>query len=204
MTLSIPVIVMAVAIAFFALEALFFVYCLRWLSSGKKLREKEFARLDFERNELSQLQNAVAQDLSSAKHLAHETLSKLTRIGADAHAEWTEMTARIDQVMSEIEGQTARLLEEHTALATRNRLALEKVCKEARETNVGLQESLRNSRKLLRFFDKNVPAEQIVKELQTEKYAEAKKLIEQGIDASAIAKKLGLSQSEVSLLATLR
>lgn len=204
MNVTLPFVIVAIGVGFLALEALFFLYCARWLSGGKKLREREFARLDTERNELEKLQQSVTRDLGTAKQLATETLNKLSRIGADAHAEWNEMTQKIDSVLTEIEKQTEALMQEHSALASRHRLALEKVCKESLEVNTTLQETLRNSKKVLKFFDKNVPADQIVKELQTEKYSEARRLLEQGMDASVVSRRLGMSQSEVILLANMR
>lgn len=204
MTLTLPVIVIAIAAGLFILEGLFFLYCTRWLASGKKLREREFARLDSERAELLELQQALAHDVAQAKQLAQETLGKLNKIGADAHAEWNDMASKIDSILGEVEKQTADLLAHQSTLATKHRLALEKACKDGVETNAMLNETLRSTKKILKFFDKNIPTEQIVKDIQAEKYSDARKMIEQGVDASAIAKKLGISHSEVALLVTLK
>ena len=66
---------------FLLLEALFFMSCFRWLSNGRRIREREFSKLDQERGELVELQQAVSRELAQAKKISEETLSKLKRVG---------------------------------------------------------------------------------------------------------------------------
>jgi hypothetical protein len=81
-------------------------------------------------------------------------------------------------------------------------LALEKIIKDAQILNENLIASTKKSQKILRLFDATVPPEDIFKEIQTEKYAEAKKLLQDGIEASDVSRRLGMSMSEVLLLSS--
>ena len=96
--MNLAILVFLFAAAFLVFEAVFFLYCFRWLSGAKKQREKEFARIDSERNELIDLQHAVSMDLSLAKKLAEESSAKLQRLGADVHAEWTDMAGKMERL----------------------------------------------------------------------------------------------------------
>jgi len=194
------VIIACIGFVFLLLEAVFFLTCFRWLSNGKRIREKEFARLDQERAELMELQQAVSRELSQAKKLSEETLAKLKRVGADAHAEWTEMTQKCETLMNELEDKTRHLAEGSLNQINRQKMQLEKACQLASQTHSELSEATTSAKRILRFLDDNIPSDEILKELQAEKYAEARRLIHEGKDAGMICRKLGLSQSEVQLL----
>lgn len=185
---------------FLLLEALFFMTCFRWLSNGKRSREKEFARLDAERNELVELQQAVARELKEAKRLSEETLVKLKRIGADAHDEWNEMSRKCEQLVFDLEQKLTELAEASVGHINRQKMQLEKSIQVGEHTYANLTESTSNAKKILRFLDENVPSDEVLKELQAEKYAEARRLIHEGKELGVICRKLGLSQSEVQLL----
>jgi hypothetical protein len=185
---------------FLMLEALFFMSCFRWLSNGKKIREREFMRLDQERSELLELQQSVSMELAQAKKISEETLSKLKRVGADAHAEWTEMTHKCELLLKELEEKSRELTENSLNHVNRQRMQLEKSVQVASQTSTELNEATNNAKRILRFLDENVPSDEILKELQAEKYAEARRLIQEGKELGSICRKLGLSQSEVQLL----
>lgn len=185
---------------FLLLECVFFAYCWRWLSAGRARREKEFARLDLERAELLALQASLSSEMREAKRLSEDTLARLGRLGAQASAEWQDMMERLSAVLADVEARTAKLGEESLERVQRSRLTLEKGIRDAHAVGAGLDERLAKARSLLRFFDRNVPTEEIVKELQAEKYDVARKMLGEGIDVGVICKKLGLSQGEVALL----
>lgn len=198
--MNVIIILACFGVVFLLLEALFFMFCFRWLSSGKRAREKEFVRLDSERQELVELQQAVSKELKEARKLSEDILVKLKRVGSDAHAEWTEMTMKLETLSSDFEVKLNQLTESSIVHLNRQRMQLEKALQIAGETQTSLQESTNGAKKILRFLDENIPSDEVLKELQAEKYAEARRLIHEGRDVAAICRKLGISQSEVQLL----
>ena len=183
-----------------ALEAAFFLYCFRWLSAGKRQRERDFALLDRERQELLQLQRALAEQGAQASTFASETTRELQRLGSAVHAEWNEAEARMGDCIADVEGRVRGLMEGSLEELARQRMALEKAEADGVRLATDLEDKMQRAARLLRFFDKNVPTETIAKELQMEKYSEARNLLRNGQEASAIARKLGLSLSEIDLL----
>jgi hypothetical protein len=197
-------VVIAAAVTFLILELLFMGYAFRWLSAGKKQREKGFARLDEERRELLQLQTALRADTTETKKLADETLKKLRMLGAEAHQEWVEMRSDIEKSIADFQAASHTVMEETVGSITRNKLALEKNLKVAAERERTLTERLREVERVLKILDKSVPVEQILKDIQLEKYSEARDLLNKGMDAPLISKKLGISLNEVALLSHVR
>ena len=198
------VLILAFAGLLFSMEILFFVVCFRWLSHGKRTRERDFARLDDERAELLQVQAALKQDMAETKSLAEETLGKLRGLGAEAHSEWVEMRESLQTLATEFENTSKNVLNENLTAIAKHRMSLEKVCKNASECEVSLRERLRDVERVLRFLDRTAPAEQVMKEIQQEKYTEARHLLERGTDPVAISRKLGISFNEVALLSHLK
>jgi len=188
------------AATFIVLETVFFLACFKWLSNGKKLREKEFNRLDQERAELVELQAAVTGELALAKKISEETLAKLRKVGADAHDEWIEMTQRCESLLTDIEAKSKDIVANAVAQMNKSTMQIEKSTQLATNASADLKESTQSAQKLLRFLDESVPSDEIFKELQAEKYAEARRLIYEGAEMNSICRKLGLSQNEVQLL----
>ena len=193
-----------IGLSLFVLEAAFFAYCFRWLASGKRMREREFARLDSERAELLDLQSGLVQDLAAAKQLSSDAVQKLAHLGAEANAEWTDMAHKVESLTSTLEQHIKQMTTEQLQQITKSRLSVDKTLKDSQTVNAQLLDTLTSAQRVLKFFDKNVPTEQIIKDLQTEKYSEARKMLELGTDASFIAKKLGLPLSEVALISSFK
>ncbi len=186
----------------FLSQVFFFFICIKWLKSGKIKRDKEFAILDAERAKLIEIQSVLTEEVSQAKKLAGETLNKLMLIGSEAHAEWEDVTKKINSVLIEVDKHSEIILEANISNLNMKTMALEKVIRDAENINQNMQVSIKKAQKILKLFDSSVPTEEIFKEIQNEKYSEAKKLLQQGIEASEIVKRLGMSLSEVLLISS--
>ncbi len=193
---------LCIGFVLFIFQIAFFFSCMKWLKSGKSKRDKEFAILDSERAKLIEIQSALSQEVREAKKLASETLNKLMVIGSEAHAEWEDVTKKINSVLVEVDKHSEIILEANISNLSMRSMALEKIMKDAEILNETLIISTKKAQKILKLFDSSVPTEDIFKEIQTEKYAEAKKLLLEGIEASVVVKRLGVSMGEVLLLSS--
>ncbi len=195
-------IIVSIGIALFIFQAVFFISCVRWLTGGKKKREKEFALLDAERGRLLELQGYLKDDINQGKKLAEETLKKLKIIGTEAHAEWDDVTKKINEVLIEVDNHSEKLLENNITKLNLQRMSLDKTVQNACQINEVLTITTLKGQKFLKLFDSGLPTEEILKELQTNKYSEAKKMLSDGVDASFISKKLGMSLGEIVTLSS--
>jgi hypothetical protein len=202
--MSIFLILTSLALFFLVLEGIFFVYCFRWLASAKKERDRDFSKLDRDRATLVSLQNSVGQTLEDARSISQDSLAQLKRIGADAHAEWTEMLTKMHQMVEDVESQSLKIAGSAQESFQRSRLKMEKIMLESSQISITLEEKTNQARKFLQLLDATAPQETILKEIQDEKYQRAKTLLSQGMDTSEITKKLGISHSEIALLSYMR
>ncbi|WP_397600199.1 hypothetical protein [Silvanigrella sp.] len=193
---------LCIGFVLFIFQTLFFFLCLKWLKSGKTKRDKEFAILDAERGQLIEIQSALTHEVSQAKKLASETLNKLMVIGSEAHAEWEDVTKKINSVLIEVDKHSEIILEANISNLNMRSMALEKIMKDAEILNEKLLISSKKAHKILKLFDSSVPPEEIFKEIQNEKYLDAKKLLLEGVEASEVVKRLGMSMTEVLLLSS--
>jgi ribosome-associated translation inhibitor RaiA len=180
---------------------MFMIYIFRYVSASKRSQEKEFALLDRERQHLIELQKELKADATSARESTKDGLAKLQKIGLETHAEWNDMTARFDEVVSEIEARSNDLVDQLMQKLNKKGLECSKTIALAESAKAELDGSVVAARKVARFFDSQVPVEHVLHELQQDKYQEARRLLNLGSDANAVARKLGLSLSEVSMVA---
>ena len=195
-------IMVCIGVALFIFQSIFFISCVKWLASSKKKRDREFALLDKERAKLIELQGQLKDDISEARKLADDTLKKLKLIGAEAHAEWEDMTKKIHEVLIEVDSHSEKLLENNISKLNLQRMSLDKSVQNAHQINEILTIATLKGQKFLKLFDSGLPTDEILKELQTNKYTDAKKMLSDGMDASIISKKLGLSMGEIVTLSS--
>jgi hypothetical protein len=190
-------VMVCIGVTLFIFQSVFFISCVKWLSNSKKKRDKEFAILDKERAMLIELQSQLKNDITEARQLSDQTLKKLKIIGAEAHAEWDDMTKKINEVLIEVDSHSDKLLENNISKLNIQKMSLEKSIINAKQMNENLTQTCNKAQKFLKLFDTNLPTEEVLKEIQTNKYNDAKRMLADGLDATFVSKKLGLSLGEV-------
>lgn len=188
-------------VAFVAIEVGFFALIYKMFHGAKRDREKEFALLDRDRAELLNLQEELLQTTRKADAATKDSLAKLNKIGAKAHLEWTEMTTKIEEVMVEIERRSQDLIDTSLKQLNRKKHEAAHLINEIEELRKLLGQDLQNAKKVLRFFDTKVDLDTALDDLRLDKYTEAKQLLNEGLQATEISRRLGLSLREVALVA---
>lgn len=192
-----------IGVFIFLFQCIFFISCMRWLSQGKRKRDKEFAILDTDRAQLIALQGHIKKDIQEAKKLSDETLKKLRIIGAEAHAEWEEVTKKINSVLLEVEQHSDVILGKNIEQLNIQKLSLDKSLQDSHLALAKMEERCKKAQRILDLFDKGLPTDEILKDIQVNKYEDAKRMLLQGMDASMVSKKLGMSLSEIVLISAI-
>ena len=78
---------------------------------------------------------------------------------------------------------------------------MDSILRRVEEEKATLQRLVARSEKLCQFFDERIPYEEVLAEIEDKKYADARALLARGKSARAVAQELGLSESEVRLVA---
>ena len=202
MTTDIYILLASVGGALFFIQVFFFLTVAKWLKSLKKNRYKDFELLDRERHALSIMQKNLKKDISDCKNLSEATIQKIKVMMNHTENETSQIVKNVSQFKNKLEDHVSSLMDEQLKILSKKILAIEKLVKQSKETQGNLSQSIKKAHTLLKLFDHKAPTEDIIRELQADKYSKAKELLKEGKEASLVSKKLGMSMSEVLLLSS--
>ncbi len=156
-----------------------------------------------ERRLLSDLRETVKGELEAAQFKARETLDKAAKLAAEAEH---EIKVGGSSLASEMEGVAAELssrLDTPLKELTRKQNSMENLLRRIEQEKQVLTKLLQRGEKICRFFDNRVPYEEVLREIEDKKYADARSLLARGTSPSKVAHELGMSETEVRLIAGL-
>jgi hypothetical protein len=161
-----------------------------WLSRRQDAQVELAMELTEERRLLTELRQSIHEELEAAQSKARATLDKAggQTIAREMDAVATQLTARFEAPLKELGKRKA---------------GLEALLQKAEREKTVLQKVVARGEKICRFFDERVPYEDVLHEIEDKKYADARKLLARGHAPAAVAVELGMSESEVRLVAGL-
>jgi protoporphyrinogen oxidase len=177
--------------------ALLFFYLISRNENKIKVHLQVFEQ---EREELLELQKAVSQELSEYKTVSEQNMSKLNKLASQVEVYVQDGTQRIEKTFQEIVEASQDKFSAEISKIQKTKLSLERTIQSSQESKASLEIVTQSAKRLLNAIDGTIPTEEILKEIQTEKYASARHLIQSGHKASEVAQKLGLTFTEINLL----
>lgn len=156
-----------------------------------------------ERRLLGELRSNVTEELEAAQFKARETLDKAMRLATEAEMEVKSggktIASEMESVVSDLADKFEKPLKE---IATRQAY-LETLLRKVDDEKAIMQKLIARGEKICRFFDSRVSFEEVMEEIEDKKYSDARSMLARGKSPTAVAKELGLSESEVRLVAGL-
>lgn len=156
-----------------------------------------------ERRLLGELRSNVHEELEAAQFKARETLDKAIRLATEAELEVKSggktIASEMESVVTDLADKFEKPLKE---IATRQAY-LETLLRKVDDEKAIMQKLIARGEKICRFFDSRVSFEEVMEEIEDKKYSDARSMLARGKSPTAIAKELGLSESEVRLVAGL-
>lgn len=174
-----------------------------WLSRRQDAQVELALELTEERRLLTELRHSIQEELEAAQSKARETLDKATRLAAEAELEVKSGGAAIAHEMDAVVTQLTSRFESPLRDLAKRKVGLESLLQQAEREKEILQKLLARGEKICRFFDERVPYEDVLHEIEDKKYADARKLLARGHAPHRVANELGMSESEVRLVAGL-
>jgi hypothetical protein len=174
-----------------------------------RLSRKQVANLEIlndmteERRLLTDLRQSVRDELASASLKAKETLERAARLAAEAEL---EVRSGGQSISKEVEAAIAAASQELSGPLQefgRKQAGVETLLRRLETEKTVLLKLLARGEKLCQFFDERVPYEEVLAEIEDKKYADARALLARGKSPKSVAQELGLSESEVRLVAGL-
>ncbi len=173
---------------------------LRGQKGKEDQRQKEFALLDKERRELLGLETRLKEELGRFRSETAEREGSLRRMGAEVSLEWESFEQNAKDSLSRALEEMASARGGQCEAVHRVRLALDGARLRAEQAHGALAALVDRSQGVIGALEGKVPKDSLLKELQMASYGEARVLLRGGSSASEVAKTLGLSLGEVSLL----
>jgi predicted nucleic acid-binding Zn-ribbon protein len=157
-----------------------------------------------ERRYLNELRTSIQEDLESYHRKGRDVLDRITKIAAEAEQEISAGSGVIQKELESIMTQITTKLDEPLAKLSEKQASIEKLLQRVDRQKSLVQKLVERGEKICKFFDQRVSYEEILDEIEDKKYSDARHLLTQGYRPEQVAKDLGLSVSEVKLIASVR
>ena len=159
--------------------------------------------LNEERQMLKEMRSALKEEIESAQARNQSTLDQVSGIAAEVEMEIKTNSGSIDLEMKKIVAEIEESIEDPLRKLTRKQSSIEKMLRTLSVEKKSLQTTLNRAEKLSKFFSNSLPYEEVLEEIEDKKYVDAKHMITQGMPRNRIAEELGLSETEVDLIASM-
>ena len=156
-----------------------------------------------EKRQLKELRTTIAEDMKIKHVQAKELYEKISKIAAEAELELRGtgdvFANELNRVLEELSGEVKKSVEQ----IARERSSISSILQKSREERQLLTKNIRRSEKLVKFFNKNIPYEEVLEEIEDKKYVDARHLLSRGLTIDEVCNEVGLPESEVKLLASM-
>ena len=156
-----------------------------------------------ERRLLAELRNAVQEELEAAQAKARTTLEKAMLLATEAEHEVKSGGQTIAQEMEQVVSELTLKFVDPLKDLSRKQATLESLLRRVEEEKARLTKLLIRGEKICRFFDERIPYEDVIAEIEDQKYTDARLLLARGKPPTVVATELGISETEVRLVAGL-
>ena len=173
------------------------------LSRRRETHVELVAELTEERRLLAELRTSVQEELEAAQAKARSTLDKAMRLATEAEQEVKMGAQTIAKEMELVVSDLSDRFSEPLKELSRKQSYTESLLRRVEDEKTSLQKLLARGEKICRFFDNRVPYEEVLAELEDKKYADARLLLARGKTPASVATELGMSETEVRLVAGL-
>lgn len=159
--------------------------------------------VDEERRRLTELHTTIRDEMKLAQQKSRDLYEKISALANDIEMETKSGGKNLAEEVEQLFGEFSKKIEHPIKQITKKQASMENLLKKASKEKEVLVKILSRGEELIKFFNKNIPYEEVLQEIEDKKYADARHLLSQGLEPDRVAKELNLPESEVSLLAAI-
>jgi hypothetical protein len=174
-----------------------------FLNRRQEAQVELVAELTEERRLLAELRTSVQEELEAAQSRSREMLDKVTMMATEAEMEVKSGGETLARELESVADQLTTRFETPLKDLARKQSHVESLLKRVESEKTLLQKLVQRGEKLAKFFDERIPYEDVLSEIADKKYVDARSLLARGVTPAQIAHELGMSESEVRVLAGL-
>ena len=154
-----------------------------------------------ERRMLQDLRGSVQEELQIAGQRNRDILARVTQIATEAEHEVKVGTDTLRKELETIVAQLSGRFEAPLMELSKKQAALENLARKVDREKKVLLKNLERGEKICRFFDQKIPYEEVLADIEDKKYENARQMLAQGYKPEQIASEIGISASEIKLIA---
>ena len=153
-----------------------------------------------ERMTLKRVRSEIRDEMDQAKSYIDKAIVNYKRLAAEVEEETKTGKSQIQENLKEVMNEFTQSLEGPLKELSRKQNSLEGVLRLAGREKDQLLNAVRKGQILSKFFNQEIPYEQLLKDIELKKYDDARRLIGQGYSADQVAKELGIRTSEIEMI----
>ena len=156
-----------------------------------------------EKRQITDMVKVYSEELKSLGTSARDTYDKINMIAAEAELELESagdvISKQVEEVLNEV---SADITSKFSQIDEKKR-SFEEFNNSLDKNRKTLIRLINRAEKLAKFFNDNIPYEQVLEEIEDKKYMDARHLLANGYSPEEVSSELNLSASEVKLLVSI-
>lgn len=157
--------------------------------------------IDQEQRVLRELRDSIRDELEGKHGEMKRIYDKVTVLATDAEMELKASSEFVGKEVGQVLEDARKQLEAPLEDLAKHRTRLSSLLQKSLQERQLLQKSMARAEKLSRFFDKRIPYQEVLEEIEDKKYMDARFLLSKGLSPQQVAKELSLPESDVQLIA---
>ena len=147
--------------------------------------------------------SVYSEELKNLSRDAKDTYDKINIIAAEAALELENAGSVISSQVEKVLEDVSTDINSNFEKIAVNRSSLEEFNLSIEKNKKSLNRLVNRAEKLVKFFNENVPYEQVLEEIEDKKYMDARHLLASGYSPEEVSSELNLSESEIKLLVSI-
>jgi predicted transcriptional regulator len=191
-------IVTALILIFLFDVALLFAFL--YLNKNQGVSSDLLLEITDERRKISELTETLRNEIQQNQIRSKENLNKVAHLAAEAEQEVKNSGETLAKNMQDLIQEFTTNCELPLNELAKRHASLESIYKKIEREKNNLAKLISRSENLVRFFQDHLPYEEVIKDIEIKKYADARQLLTQGMTPEKVASELGLSSSVVQMM----
>lgn len=151
---------------------------------------------------LKELHANIKEELSQQLNRARDVYDKVSRIATECEMEMGSSKKVLTTEIQSVFNEYAEKVETYLTELSKHRSSLSALNQKSQRERQLLGKAISRGEKLAMFFNRKVPYEEVLEEIEDKKYTDARHLLSKGMSVPDVAVEVGLAESEVNLLAS--
>lgn len=156
-----------------------------------------------ERRIVEELKVHLSDQIAQSKIEINKLAEKVTAMIAETEMDHEQVKKMVTEGSKELVDEFEHRVFEPLELIKKKYDQVERAVDKLRREKEFLLSAIKRAETLAKFFNKKIPYEELLEEIEDKKYLDARRLVSKGMSAKEVADSLNLTESEVKMIVSL-